>query len=81
MVSSRASSWRLRADFSRYPWHLRPRNKQTLHFVRMANDMVRDLDLDQDFRNGGEDEQPEAVTDEQLERIRTFLGQKYLASA
>ncbi|KAI1641486.1 hypothetical protein F4809DRAFT_586890 [Biscogniauxia mediterranea] len=31
-----------------YPFHLRPRNKQMLQYLRMAVDIVRDLELDQE---------------------------------
>ncbi|CAH0039368.1 unnamed protein product [Clonostachys solani] len=60
-----------------YPFHLRPRNKQVFHYIRMIGDLIHDLDLDQDI--------PEYmigdITDDRLDGIRAYLGYSYLVSA
>jgi hypothetical protein len=60
----------------RYPFHLRPKNKQVFHYSRMASDLIQDLELDQ--------EPPgvnfSAASDEQLEGIRAYLAHSYMAS-
>lgn len=63
----------------RYPFHLRPKNKQVFHYLRMAADLVHDLELDQESN-------PEIIlsnstpTETQLEGLRTYLGFHYLSS-
>lgn len=32
----------------RYPFHLRPKNKQSFQYLRMAVDIVHDMELDQE---------------------------------
>lgn len=63
----------------RYPFHLRPKNKQAFQYLRMAGDMVRDIGLDQELvelKDGFSSE----VTKEQLDKIRTYLSWFYAAS-
>ncbi|KXX76398.1 Glucose transport transcription regulator RGT1 [Madurella mycetomatis] len=50
-----------------YPFHLRPKNKQALQYIRMAVDIVIDLELDQDL---GTDSLGTAPSPERLEQIR-----------
>lgn len=64
----------------RYPFHLRPKNKQAFQYIRMAGDLVRDLELDQ--------ESPElvntpdaSISDQQLDKVRTYLAWYYSVSA
>lgn len=63
----------------RYPFHLRPKNRQAFQYVRMAVDMVNDLELDVD---PGVDELtgPRGPSPERLEEIRTYLATYYVAS-
>ncbi|KAI9163442.1 Transcription factor himD [Paramyrothecium foliicola] len=60
-----------------YPFHLRPRNKQVYHYLRMAADLVHDLELEQD---SGPCNFAGFPNDNQLDCIRSFLGFQYLAS-
>ncbi|KAK3497660.1 uncharacterized protein B0T23DRAFT_89760 [Neurospora hispaniola] len=62
-----------------YPFHLRPKNRQAFQYVRMAVDMVNDLELDVD---PGVDELtgPRGPSPERLEEIRTYLATYYVAS-
>ncbi|KAH8653296.1 hypothetical protein BGZ61DRAFT_468144 [Ilyonectria robusta] len=62
-----------------YPFHLRPKNRQAFRYVRMAGDMVRDMELDQELPelNGGFDSE---VTKEQLEKVRAYLSWFYVVS-
>lgn len=64
---------------SRYPFHLRPKNRQAFQYVRMAVDMVNDLELDED---PGTDELngPRRPSPQRLEVIRTYLATYYVAS-
>ena len=59
----------------RYPFHLRPKNRQAFQYLQMAVEIINDLELDQD-------PEPENrslnVSDERLENIRTFLAAYYL---
>ena len=63
----------------RYPFHLRPKNRQAFQYVRMAVDMVNDLELDVD---PGFDELngPRRPSPQRLEEIRTYLATYYVAS-
>ena len=67
------------ADKTRYPFHLRPKNKQAFQYVRMAVDIVTDLELDQD--PDGDDLPPQQASDERLEQVRTYLATFYLVSS
>ncbi|KAH0493331.1 hypothetical protein TgHK011_000005 [Trichoderma gracile] len=63
-----------------YPFHLRPRNKQPFRYLCMAAEVIHDLGLDREtqselYRSGA------PVTEEQLDRMRSYLGCLYLASA
>ncbi|KAK3940568.1 hypothetical protein QBC46DRAFT_458876 [Diplogelasinospora grovesii] len=60
-----------------YPFHLRPKNKQAFQYIRMAVDMVNDLELDQD---PGTDELDGTSGPERLDEIRTYLSTYYLVS-
>ncbi|CAI6094070.1 unnamed protein product [Clonostachys chloroleuca] len=60
-----------------YPFHLRPRNKQVFHYIRMIGDLIHDLDLDQDISEYMYGD----ITDDQLDGIRAYLGYSYLVSA
>lgn len=65
---------------TRYPFHLRPKNKQALQYIRMAGDLVRDLELDQEppeFADGPNIN----VSDQQLDKIRAYLAWHYSVSA
>ncbi|KAH8886800.1 hypothetical protein GQ53DRAFT_750450 [Thozetella sp. PMI_491] len=54
-----------------YPFHLRPRNRVAFQYIRMAVDIVSDLDLDQEPYPENPSVRP---TDERLEEIRTYLA-------
>lgn len=64
----------------RYPFHLRPKNKQALQYLRMAADLVHDLELDQDTGTGTAWNGAQ-LTDQQLHSIRVYLAYYYVASA
>ncbi|KAH6628308.1 hypothetical protein F5144DRAFT_304043 [Chaetomium tenue] len=61
-----------------YPFHLRPKNKQSLQYIRMVVDIISDLELDED---PGTDSTDTLATPERLEQIRLYLASYYLASA
>lgn len=61
----------------RYPFHLRPKNKQVFHYIRMATDLVHDLELDQE----PVDLDIYATTEEQLQGIRVYLAYCYIATS
>lgn len=60
----------------RYPFHLRPKNKQALQYLRMAVDIVNDLELDQ-----AAEDSSTTITEERLSQIRTYLSTYYLSSS
>ncbi|KFA49728.1 hypothetical protein S40293_01424 [Stachybotrys chartarum IBT 40293] len=62
-----------------YPFHLRPKNKQVFHYLRMAADLIHDLELDQESNPDGilSNSTP---TETQLEGLRIYLGFHYLSS-
>lgn len=62
---------------SRYPFHLRPKNKQIFNYIRMMGDMIHDLDLDQEIP----DYMIPDITEEKLDGIRAYLAFSYLSSA
>ncbi|KAI5464219.1 hypothetical protein BGZ63DRAFT_481573 [Mariannaea sp. PMI_226] len=62
-----------------YPFHLRPKNKQAIQYVRMAGDLARDMELDQELPELSSGVATE-VTSEQLEKIRTYLSWFYIVS-
>ncbi|KAK0737479.1 hypothetical protein B0T21DRAFT_450605 [Apiosordaria backusii] len=61
-----------------YPFHLRPKNKQAYQYIRMAVDIVFDLELNED---PGTDHIDIPPTPERLEEIRTYIACYYLASS
>ncbi|KAH7146973.1 hypothetical protein B0J13DRAFT_584382 [Dactylonectria estremocensis] len=62
-----------------YPFHLRPKNGQLVHYLRIAADLVRDLHLDEDFLTMP-DSLGREVTDDELDKIRAYLAYLYLFS-
>lgn len=70
-----------KTDNYRYPFHLRPKNKQAFQYLRMAGDMVRDMGLDQEVAElKSKSNSNSEVAKEQLDRIRTYLSWFYAAS-
>ncbi|KAL6814333.1 hypothetical protein J3E69DRAFT_347083 [Trichoderma sp. SZMC 28015] len=62
-----------------YPFHLRPRNKQPFRYIRMAAEVIHELELDQETPVNLV--YPDALaTAQQLNKIRAYLGYFYLAS-
>ncbi|KAK1763596.1 hypothetical protein QBC33DRAFT_242303 [Phialemonium atrogriseum] len=61
-----------------YPFHLRPKNRQARQYVRMAVDIVHDLELDQDSSIEGVT--IESVSERRLEEIRAYLATYYLVA-
>ncbi|ROW16402.1 hypothetical protein VPNG_02789 [Cytospora leucostoma] len=62
-----------------YPFHLRPRNKQAIQYIRMSAEIVHDLDLDQAWQN--EDLGVARADQGRIEGIRAYLGCYYLCSS
>ncbi|KAK4181377.1 hypothetical protein QBC36DRAFT_366858 [Triangularia setosa] len=54
-----------------YPFHLRPKNKQAYQYIRMAVDIVFDLELNEDPGTDHVDIRP---TPARLEEIRTYVA-------
>lgn len=63
----------------RYPFHLRPKNRQAFQYLRMVVDIVADLEIDQD--PDGDGLPPGKASDERLEQVRTYLATYYLVSS
>ncbi|KAM3455356.1 hypothetical protein NHJ6243_008564 [Beauveria neobassiana] len=61
-----------------YPFHLKPKNSQLARCMRMASDIVHDLNLDEDFLSSRPWE--ERVRTDDLDKIRTYLAFVYLVS-
>lgn len=61
----------------RYPFHLRPKNKQSRQYLRMVVDIVSDLELDQD---PGIDLMDIPPTPERLNQIRLYIASYYMVS-
>ncbi|KAM3445951.1 hypothetical protein NHJ13734_000128 [Beauveria thailandica] len=61
-----------------YPFHLKPKNSQLARCMRMASDIVHDLNLDDDFLTSRPWE--ERVRTDDLDKIRTYLAFVYLVS-
>ncbi|KAK4127928.1 hypothetical protein N657DRAFT_654015 [Parathielavia appendiculata] len=61
-----------------YPFHLRPKNKPAVQYIRMVVDIVSDLELDED---PGTDSMEVPPTPVRLDQIRIYLASYYLASA
>jgi hypothetical protein len=63
--------------WNRYPFHLRPKNKQAFQYVRMAVDIIHDLELDQD--PGPENaSNPDSISERRLLEVRAYLATYYL---
>ena len=62
---------------NRYPFHLRPNNRQALQYIRMAADIVRDLDLDQPAE---EDIAQIRSNPDRVAGIRAYLACYYLST-
>lgn len=68
----------------RYPFHLRPKNKQASLYLRMASDLISDLELDQDpgvpthFTYPGSFSTAPEVG---LDGIRAYLAHAYIKEA
>ncbi|GJN67379.1 hypothetical protein PLICBS_001404 [Purpureocillium lilacinum] len=62
-----------------YPFHLRPKNKQAIQYIRMATDLIQDLELDQEFETSTDPMAPE-VTEQQLDGIRAYMASIYMVS-
>ncbi|KAL2269076.1 hypothetical protein VTJ83DRAFT_3922 [Remersonia thermophila] len=60
-----------------YPFHLRPKNRQAVQYIRMVVDILTDLELDQD---PGTDSMDVPTTPERLDEIRLYLASYHLAS-
>ncbi|KAK3190619.1 hypothetical protein K4F52_003310 [Lecanicillium sp. MT-2017a] len=63
-----------------YPFHLRPKNKQVFQYIRMAADLIHDLELDQDQRIYDPQFENELTT-EQMDGIRAYVAHCYFSSA
>jgi hypothetical protein len=64
----------------RHPTHLKPNLKISMQYVRMAVDIVRDMELDQEPDSDSSDV-AEPVSEETLQRTRAYLATYYLASS
>ncbi|OAA45053.1 hypothetical protein NOR_03807 [Metarhizium rileyi] len=65
-----------------YPFHLRPKNKQAFQFMRMAADMIHDLELDQEqLVLGTGPDCPDLTGEQQLDGIRAYMGYFYVLSS
>ncbi|ODA78665.1 hypothetical protein RJ55_06047 [Drechmeria coniospora] len=62
-----------------YPFHLRPKNKQAIQYLRMAGDLIHDLELDEPLTTQHE-LRVHVATDQQLDGIRAHLGYIYIIS-
>ncbi|UKZ84033.1 hypothetical protein TrVFT333_011849 [Trichoderma virens FT-333] len=62
-----------------YPFHLRPRSKQPFRYIRMAAEIIHELELDQETRVDLQYTDAR-LTSQQLHSIRAYLGYFYLAS-
>ena len=61
----------------RFPFHLRPKNKQVFHYIRMAADLLHDLELDQET---GPCKFTGFPDDAQLDCLRAYLSFQYLVT-
>ncbi|KAJ3496294.1 hypothetical protein NLG97_g2753 [Lecanicillium saksenae] len=61
-----------------YPFHLKPKTSQLARCMRMASDIVRDMNLDENFLSSQPWEQGMRTDD--LDKIRTYLAYVYLVS-
>ncbi|KAK0656786.1 hypothetical protein B0T16DRAFT_319036 [Cercophora newfieldiana] len=60
-----------------YPFHLRPKNKQAFQYIRMAVDILSDLELDQENDTDDLDIPP---TPERMDQIRLYLATYFIVS-
>ncbi|KAK0632234.1 hypothetical protein B0T14DRAFT_419444 [Immersiella caudata] len=60
-----------------YPFHLRPKNKQAFQYIRMAVDVIIDLELDQQCDSDDIDIPP---TPERMDQIRLYLATYFMVS-
>lgn len=64
----------------RYPFHLRPKNKQAFQYIRMAAEIANDLELvcppDEEIATA-----ETSTTTESIEGMRTYLSCYYLVSS
>ncbi|KAK4447489.1 hypothetical protein QBC34DRAFT_409524 [Podospora aff. communis PSN243] len=60
-----------------YPFHLRPKNKQAFQYIRMAVDIISDLELDQECDSDDIDIPP---TPERMDQIRLYLATYFMVS-
>lgn len=67
-------------NYIRYPFHLRPRNKQPFRYLCMATEVIHDLGLDREAQTGLHSPGEPVTTTQQLDRIRAYLGCFYLVS-
>lgn len=65
-----------RAYVSRYPFHVRPKQRQAFQYLRMAIDIVHDLELDQEETFRGRFKA--GFTGKDLASIRAFITCYYL---
>ncbi|KAL0937637.1 zn 2cys6 transcription factor [Colletotrichum truncatum] len=61
-----------------YPFHLRPKSKQAFQYVRMASEIIQDLDLTEPFPGVTAGS---VLTPEQMDGIRAYLSCYYMTSA
>lgn len=66
-------------NIHRYPFHLRPKNRQAFQYYRMAGDLLSDLDLDQEVPNL-DNTIPGDMSSMQLDRLRAYLAYHYAVS-
>lgn len=66
-------------DGYRYPFHLRPKNKQVFQYYRMAGDLSTDLELDQELPILNSTI-PGEMNSLQLDRLRAYLAYHYAVS-
>ncbi|TQN73413.1 hypothetical protein CSHISOI_02078 [Colletotrichum shisoi] len=62
-----------------YPFHLRPKSRQAFHYVRMAAEILHDLELDHPPYHGVGMSAP--LSPGQMEGIRAYLSCYYLVTA
>ncbi|KAK4145061.1 uncharacterized protein C8A04DRAFT_10993 [Dichotomopilus funicola] len=61
-----------------YPFHLRPKNRQSTQYLRMVVDIVNDLELDQ---NPGTDSMDAPLSCQRLDEIRLYLASYFLVTS
>ncbi|KAI1449020.1 hypothetical protein F5Y02DRAFT_429722, partial [Annulohypoxylon stygium] len=62
-----------------YPFHLRPKNRQLVQYIRMAVDIVHDMELDEEREMNFEAQSPERK-EKTLQSIRAYLSCFYNSS-